>query len=222
MTAASAMPASVVTLPAGTQLPSSSAKAPSSTLNQNDFLTLLTTQLEKQNPLNPTSPSDLASELAQFSTATGVQNLNTALAASSGMQAAALVGRNVAVPGNALILGKTGSATGAFALPQAAKDVTVAVTDSSGKIVASLDLGAAAAGSQTFTWDSKLLDGSAAASGSYRFTINAVGAAGKSVAGTTYAVAPVTSVALNGTGGPTLDLGGGLGAVALSTVQQVF
>src|SRR5215475_10606505 len=94
--AASTMPATVTTLPVGTQLKNasnspSSASAASSTLNQSDFLKLLTTQLEKQDPLNPQNPSDFAAELAQFSTASGVQALNTTLGAGSGVQAAGLV-----------------------------------------------------------------------------------------------------------------------------------
>jgi len=160
--AASSMAASVVTLPTGSQTPKSSATA---TLNQNDFLTLLTTQLEKQNPLNPTSPSDLAAELAQFSTATGVQNLNMTIQTTSGLQAASLIGHNVAVAGNALILGQSGSAGGAFTLSAAAKDVTVAITDSTGKLVANLDLGAMPAGEQNFSWNGKALDGSTAPAG---------------------------------------------------------
>ncbi|HYM73667.1 MAG TPA: flagellar hook capping FlgD N-terminal domain-containing protein, partial [Stellaceae bacterium] len=78
MVAASMMPATVTTLPAGGTLPKAPAKTtgPGTTLNQNDFLPLLTTQLSHQDPLNAQSPSDFAAELAQFTTASGVQNLN--------------------------------------------------------------------------------------------------------------------------------------------------
>src|SRR5581483_4332239 len=96
--------------------------------NENAFLQLLTTQLEHQDPLNPVSPSDFAAELAQFATATGVQNLNTALAA-------ALVGRNVAVAGNTLVLGAGSGATGAFSLPGAASDVRVTIANAQGQVV---------------------------------------------------------------------------------------
>src|SRR3984957_19254345 len=148
--AASVMPASVVSLPPGTQLkPASAASnaAASSTgvgssLSESDFLTLLTTQLENQDPLNPQSPSDLAAELAQFSTASGVQTLNSTLGSGSGVQAAGLVGKNVAVSGNALILGSNGTAQGAFNLSATAKDVSVTITDASGSVVDTVDLGA--------------------------------------------------------------------------------
>lgn len=218
------MPASVTTLPQGTQIPSSVAAAngAATTLNQNNFLELLTAQLQHQDPLNPLSPSDFAAELAQFSTATGVQSLNATITAASGIQAAGLVGRNVAVTGNELVLGSGGTATGAFSLSGAAKDVKVTVADGRGNIVAVLDLGAMAAGTQTFTWNGKSIGGTALPAGTYAYSVSPVSAGTASVSATSYSVVPVTAVVLNGTGGPTLDLGYGVAPVALSAVQQVF
>ena len=51
--------------------------APSSLVSQDDFLKLLTAQLKNQDPLNPVSNSDFTAQLAQFSTLSGVQQLNT-------------------------------------------------------------------------------------------------------------------------------------------------
>jgi len=233
MTAASLMPASVVSLPAGTQLTPAKSSAVSnaaasstgvgSSLTESDFLTLLTTQLENQDPLNPQSPSDLAAELAQFSTASGVQTLNTAFNSGSGMQAAGLVGKNIAVAGNTMILGASGPAQGAFSLSAAAKDVTVTVANSSGSIVGTIDLGAMAAGNQTFSWQGQTVNGTALPAGNYVYAVNATPAtAGATVTATPYAVVPVTSVVLGGQNGPMLDLGGGLAPVPLSSVQEVF
>lgn len=225
MSVASTMPATVTSLPAGSQVPSatsSASAATSGTLTESDFLTLLTTQLENQDPLNPQSPSDFAAELAQFSTASGVQTLNTTLGAGGGVQAANLVGKNVAVSGNSIVLAN-GSAPGAFNLSAAASDVKVAVTDSSGDVVDVVDLGAMSAGNQNFTWNGQSLAGTAAAAGTYSFAVNATSASSaNTVKVTPYAVAPVTSVVMGGTSGPTLDLGGGLSPVALSAVQQVY
>ena len=99
--ASSVMPATVTSLPNGDQLPKSAQnnQATNAQLNENNFFQLLTAQLENQDPLNPMSASDFAAELAQFSTATGVQSLNATITAASGIQAAGLVGRNVAVTG---------------------------------------------------------------------------------------------------------------------------
>ncbi len=220
-TAASAMPASVVALPPGTQLPTSAngLSGAGQTLNENDFLQLLTAQLEHQDPLDPTSADQFASELAEFSTATGVQNLE---ASSSGQQALGLVGQNVAVSGNTLQLGQSGGATGAYNLPSAASNVAVAITDPAGNRVANLNLGAMPAGTQSFSWNGTGANGTALAPGTYSFRVSAVGANGAAVAATPYAVVPVTGVGLGGQSGPTLDVGGGLAPVPLSAVQQVF
>lgn len=226
---ASVMAASVTTLPAGTQLPAATANSKASvsgansTLTEANFLTLLTTQLENQDPLNPQSPSDLAAELAQFSTASGVQDLNTTVGTGSGLQAANLVGKNVAVPGNTLILGSSGTAQGALNLSAAAGDVSLTVSNSSGSVVGFSDLGAMTAGTQNFTWNGKGLDGSALPAGDYTYTLKATAVAGGSTpTATAYAVVPVNSVTLGGSNGTTLDVGGGLSPVALSAVQQVF
>lgn len=223
--AASVMPATVTNLPKGTQLPgatsSVSAATSGGTLTESDFLTLLTTQLENQDPLNPQNPSDFAAELAQFSTASGVQTLNTTLGAGSGVQATSLVGKNVAVSGNALLLAN-GSALGAFNLSGAASDVKVTITNASGSVVDVVDLGAMGAGNQNFAWNGQSLTG-AAASGTYSYTINATSASSaNTVTATPFSVVPVTSVVMGGTSGPSLDLGGGLAPVALSAVQEVF
>lgn len=223
--AASVMPATVINLPKGAQIPSASnsaSPAVSGTLTESDFLTLLTTQLENQNPLNPQNPSDFAAELAQFSTASGVQTLNTTLGAGGAVQAANLVGKNVAVAGNALLL-TGGGAQGAFNLSAAASDVRVTITSSSGNIVNVIDLGAMGAGNQNFAWNGQSLTGSTMPAGTYSFSIKATSASPASTAtATPYAVVPVTSVVMGGQSGPTLDLGGGLAPVALSAVQQVF
>jgi flagellar basal-body rod modification protein FlgD len=217
--ATSAMPATVTTLPAGSKV-SGSGGGMGALLGQNEFLQLLTAQLEKQNPLNPTNPSDFAAELAQFSTATGVEQLNSALASANGMQAAALVGHSVAVPGNTLVLGTSG-AKGGFNLPSDAKNVIVTVSNSSGSPVATLNLGAVSAGDQSFAWDGKSLAGATLPPGNYSFTVSATGATG-AVQATAYSVVPVTAVSLNAASGPMLDIGGGLSPVALSAVRQVF
>lgn len=224
-TAASIMPATVTNLPKGTQIPSansSASAATSGTLTESDFLTLLTTQLENQDPLNPQNPSDFAAELAQFSTASGVQTLNTTLGAGSGVQAANLVGKNVAVSGNALLL-SNGSAQGAFNLSAAASDVKVTITNTSGSVVDVVDLGAMGAGNQNFTWNGQSPTGATQSSGTYSYSVNATAASSaNTVTATPYAVVPVTSVVMGGTNGPMLDLGGGLAPVALSSVQEVF
>jgi flagellar basal-body rod modification protein FlgD len=226
MTSASVMPATATTLPSGSQVPSatsSASPASSGTLTESNFLTLLTTQLENQDPLNPQSPSDFAAELAQFSTASGVETLNQTVNNSGGVQAAGLIGKNVAVSGNALILGSGGTAQGAFNLSANASDVKVTVTNASGSVIDTVDLGAMSSGNQTFSWNGQSSSGATQTAGTYSYSINATAASSANpVTATPYAVVPVTSVVMGGTNGTTLDLGGGMAPVALSAVQEVY
>ncbi len=78
---------------------------------QNRFLKLLTTQLKNQDPLNPMDNAQMTSQLAQMSTVSGIEKLNTTLGkmldiydSGQSMQAAGLIGKHVLVPGNTLPL----------------------------------------------------------------------------------------------------------------------
>jgi flagellar basal-body rod modification protein FlgD len=221
--ASSAMPANVVSLPSGDQLPQSAngTSAANASLNENDFFQLLTAQLENQDPMNPLSASDFAAELAQFSTAIGVQQLQSTQTSYGNMQLSSLIGKNVAVTGNMVSL-QNGSATGAYNLSGAASDVLVTIGDAAGNQLQVIDLGAQQAGTQTFTWNGQAADGSTEPSGAYQFTVSATGAANSVVTTTSYSVVPVTGVNVGGTDGPTVDLGGGMAPVGLSGIQQVF
>jgi len=51
---------------------------------QSNFLTLLVTQLQNQDPTNPMDNSQLTSQLAQINTLSGIEKLNTTLGSISG------------------------------------------------------------------------------------------------------------------------------------------
>jgi flagellar basal-body rod modification protein FlgD len=219
--AASAMPATLTVLPSGSQVPTNASDPSSSAqlLNENNFLQLLTAQLEHQDPLNPMTGDQFAAELAQFSTATGVQDLQTSLA---GQEAIGLVGHNVAVSGNTLLLAQGSTATGALNLSAPANNVVVGITNATGNLVASLNLGSMASGTQTFSWNGAGTNGAMLTPGTYSFKVTAVAANGAAVPATPLAVVPVTGVALGGQGGSLLDLGAGFAPVPVTAVQQVF
>ncbi|MGH7224494.1 MAG: FlgD immunoglobulin-like domain containing protein, partial [Gemmataceae bacterium] len=94
--------------------------------------------------------------------------------------------------------------------------------DPSGNPVQALNLGAMSAGIQSFSWNGSEADGSTAGAGTYGYQAAAVGTSGTTVTVTPYAVAPVTSVNLGGSNGPTVDLSGGLSPVNISGIYQVF
>ena len=74
---------------------STSSASSLSGISQSDFLQLLVAQMQNQDPMNPTSPTDMMSELAQFSTVEGITQLNTSYAQQSLTQIALLIGQTV-------------------------------------------------------------------------------------------------------------------------------
>jgi len=62
-------------------------------MGKHDFLMLLSAQLRHQDPLNPQSDSEFASQLAQFSSLEQMQNMNETLNAMASYQAYSLVGK---------------------------------------------------------------------------------------------------------------------------------
>ncbi len=126
----------------------------------NKFMTLLVTQLKNQDPMNPLDNAQITSQLAQLSTVTGVNKLNTTLESlkssyqsSEALQASSMIGRSVLVEGNSLNLTKGQSVLGVD-LGTAADSVKVIITDpSTGLDVDTIDLGSKPAGTLPMVWD---------------------------------------------------------------------
>jgi len=197
-------------------------------LGKDAFLQLLVTQLKNQNPLDPQDNSAFVAQLAQFSSLEGITTLNSTVSSLAGnynssqaLQASSLVGRNVIVQTNTVQLddpskGMTGSVT----VPSSIAGGTVSITDSSGAVVRTLDLGSRAAGSASFTWDGKDKDGNLVKTGTYTVKANA-SINGTSTDMATYLPATVNSVTISQTGGELMLNLSGKGTVALSKVQTI-
>lgn len=195
---------------------------------QNSFMTMLITQLKNQDPMNPMDNSQMTAQLAQINTVSGIQDLNKTLQSITGqigtgqtLQAAALIGKGVLVPGNRVLVGSDGTTTPfGFELATPADSVQVTITDGSGQVVRSYDLGAEDAGTQSFTWDGTLADGTPAPQGAYSVAIKAA-SAGKAVTVTSLNYALVTGIS-HGADGPLLDLGGISNQVGLGDIRQIL
>jgi flagellar basal-body rod modification protein FlgD len=163
--------------------------APTSTdtvdADTNKFMTLLVTQLKNQDPMNPLDNAQLTSQLAQLSTVTGVNKLNTTLESlktsyqsSEAMSATNMIGHGVFVEGNFVNLAKGQSILGAN-LTTGAEDVKLIVTDPvTGKDIKTIELGTQAAGIVPVTWDG-IADGGTTAlkDGKYSFRVVATNGA---------------------------------------------
>jgi flagellar basal-body rod modification protein FlgD len=192
---------------------------------QDRFLKLLVTQLKNQDPLNPMDNAQITSQMAQISTVSGIDKLNTTLqsmaasfSAGQSLQATAMIGHSVLAPGSALQL-QNGQALGGVNLPQAADKVVVSIVDGSGLVVHKVDLGAQAAGVVSFQWDGITDSGASAAPGSYSFAVEAV-QGGNKIDAVALALGLVSSVK-QGANGVMLNVNG-VGSVALSDVKQVM
>lgn len=192
---------------------------------ENRFLTLLTTQLKNQDPLNPLENAQLTMQLAQISTVNGIEKLNATLQnlvagmnESQTMQAAALVNRGVLVPGSSLALGEQGGIAG-LELASAADEAVVTIKDANGLVMRSINLGALSAGIHPFVWDGLTDAGVAAVPGQYSFDIGAQRGADR-VPATALTYGMVQAVTRAGSG-LTLDVGT-LGAFTLGDVRQIL
>ena len=132
--------------------------------SEDRFLKLLVAQMQNQDPLNPLDNAQVTSQMAQINTVNGVEKLNrtveglnTQFIQMQSLQGAALVGRDVVVPGNRLaIAGDAGR--GGFELDVDARAVSVEVLATDGSVVGTVDMGAQKAGRHNFDWPARGAD----------------------------------------------------------------
>jgi len=197
---------------------------------QTRFLTLLTTQLRNQDPMNPLENSEVTSQLAQMSTVDGIERLNAMFQkfldtqeSADSLQAAALVGRGVLVPGKSMVLTEAGG-VGGFEMASAADKVTLTIKDGNGLEVATIEVATieledVEAGSHNFMWDGTAIDGQRAANGAY--TVSATGLLdGEEVKISTLEFGVVSSV-IRGAKSTDLQVGN-LGIFKLDDIKQIL
>jgi flagellar basal-body rod modification protein FlgD len=205
---------------------SSSSSGSVGGLTMSDFLTLMTAQLQNQDPLNPTDSNEFLSQLSELSTVEGISELNTSMGtlsnsmlSSQALTSASLVGQNVLTQASAASYTSGQALSGAVQVPTGSTGVTLTVSNAAGAVVDQLSV-PATAGLQSFTWNGNMSNGQPAPSGTYAVAANAV-VGGKSETATTFISGTVSSVSLGATGqSPTLNTSQ-LGPVALSSVQQI-
>ena len=143
----------------GVKTPENTPKSPKSSLGQEDFLKLMTTQLQNQDPFAPMENGEFIAQMAQFSTVTGITEMGETLKGLANKldefriaTASDLLGNSVLVPGNTVRPNKNGEIHGIIDLPSASSETSVSFFDQSGEIVHSIDLGAQGRGLVGFEW----------------------------------------------------------------------
>ena len=204
-----------------------SSSTGSQSLGKDAFLQLLVTQLKNQNPLDPQDNSAFVAQLAQFSSLEGITTLNDTVSglasnynSSQALQASSLVGRSVIAPGDKAVVDTTKSFSGTVVVPSSVSDVTLKITDATGKTVRTIDMGSQSTGNASFIWDGKNDAGETVPAGTYSFGATSA-IDGQSVALVTNLPATVNSVTISQTGGELMLNLAGLGSIALSKVQTI-
>lgn len=202
-----------------------SASASATQEAQDRFMTLLVTQMRNQDPLNPMDNAQMTSQLAQLSTVSGIEKLNSTLASlmndyqsSQSLQSAAMIGRGVLVPGSSIDL-QEGKGLMGIELAEPADNVAVTVRDASGTAVYNFSLGAQEAGALPLAWDGSTNAGTTAADGKYTFEIQAK-RGGEKVDAKTLAFGQVASVS-TGSQGTKINIPG-VGAVSMADIRQIL
>ena len=128
-------------------------------LGQEDFLKLMTTQLQNQDPFAPMENGEFIAQMAQFSTVTGITIMDESLknvAAKLGetriATAANMLGHSVLVPGKIARADDDGSVNGVIDLPSASTNVNVVFKSQNGEIIDTINLGNQSSGLVGFAW----------------------------------------------------------------------
>ena len=178
--------------------------------NFQSFLTLLTTQLKNQNPLDPLDTNQFTQQLVQFASVEQQLKSNDQLKtlidiekSAQSTQALIYVGNTVAVDGSKAQFDT--SATWNLKAPQDT-DAAITITNSTGQTVYSGDY-TLSQGNASFVWDGKGNDGTQWPPGTYTLTATGKDSSGKSVAISTEVQGVVDSVDLTASP-PLLSIGG--------------
>jgi len=196
-------------------------------LNQEDFLELMLTQLQYQDPLNPAESGEFIAQMASFATVSGITELNKSFATLSGslqssqaLQASTMVGTTVLVPSDKAELTAGNEVSGKVFTEKSAANLVLTISDKTGQTVKQINLGSVEAGLVSFTWDGLNSNGVQLPEGTYKVEAASVNG-DESIAQTVLVNAKVESVSLISGAEPLLNLDG-LGTYSMNDVLEIM
>jgi len=214
---------------AGLGLTTGTVAPKKSSLGQDQFLKLMTTQMTHQDPTKPMQNGEFLSQMAQFGTVSGIQDLQqsfkdfaASISSDQTLQAASLVGRTVSAPSDQGLLAAGGEIKGTVELPASSSNVTLKILDpATGDVIAIKILGGHSAGSVPFVWDGMNDKGNLAHPGVYKVQVEA-GIDGNNTVLQPEIQARVESVSINNDkNGLQVNLAG-LGVVNFNQIKQII
>jgi flagellar basal-body rod modification protein FlgD len=180
----------------------SNVSANKSSLGKDDFLKLMIAQMKNQDPMNPMDGTQYAAQLAQFTSLEQLTNLNSTMTASmeantsltqsvNNTMMATLIGKDVKLSGNDIVLAGQDSIKFDYTLPQEAASVSIKIYNSSGALVKTITGAPTKLGDNKLSWD---LSDNTLANGSYTYSLEALDASGKSITTTAYKEGTISGV----------------------------
>lgn len=168
--------------------------------NYTNFITLLTTQLQNQDPLNPMDSSQFTSQLVAFSSVEQQidtnQKLDDMLALQSNTAAQvglSYIGKDISYDSSEMNWDGKTPVTITYALASAASSATLNISDADGNIIKSQTV-SGATGQQTVTWDGTNTDGTTMAAGTYSLSLVATDSTGTAVTSATAVTGTVRGI----------------------------
>ncbi len=181
------------------------------TSNYNQFLTLLTTQLQNQDPTSPMTSDTFTSELAQFAgveqqiqTNTNLTQLLSLNQDNEVSQGTSLVGRQAVASSSQLPL-QNGSAELQIS-PASAETVGIAITNSAGSVVKTQTL-SLPAGTTNWTWNGQDDSGDTLSDGNYSAAVVTQDSSGNTTAVPFSVVGTITGISKDASNGVDVDMG---------------
>jgi flagellar basal-body rod modification protein FlgD len=202
------------------------SSAPSNEMGQKEFLMLLTTQMQNQDPSKPMDPTSFVSDLTQMSQLEATTKMNQSIMAMTlgfqnlqTLQGASLIGRNVQVEGESFSHTQGVPSQFRLSVDQPLSDVKVVVSDASG-IVKELEVGTLQSGEEVVDWDGLDDVGAVRADGLYKLTAYGTDENGDLQSINTVVGSRVNTVGVNKDGTITLTLATGE-RVGMDSVREI-
>jgi flagellar basal-body rod modification protein FlgD len=191
-----------------------------------NFLKLLIAQIQNQDPMAPMDASTMTAQMSQLNMVSSMANMNTSITSMlSQMQSvnfmnqAALIGHSPVVAGNGIAFDGSNQVMLGASAANPLKSVVATITDGSGNIVNSVDLGNVNAGMSNFIWNGHDANGGTVPAGMYYLSLSGKTADNVTENPTAYVASAVASVSKGSNGDAILNLLDGR-TVNSSSVQQ--
>jgi len=205
----------------------SSSSGTSAADQTQNFLKLLIAQIQNQDPMSPMDASTMTSQMSQLNMVSSMSTMNASMTAMLNqmqsvnfMNQASLIGHSPEVAGNNISFDGTSLVVMGANSANPLSSAVATITDASGKVINSTDLGALAVGMKNFAWDGKDSSGNTVAAGTYNISIKGTNiATGASESPTAYIASPVAAVSKGTNGDSLLTLANGK-QINASAIQQ--